>query len=93
MTLILLTTRAPYPLADELTLAGYEVFESLAISEVLHLTEYYDVAAIIITAEYDHPALNEIQQHHITVKLNQEATAKDVVWELLNLFGGCVSVQ
>ena len=97
--LILLTTHAPNPLADELILAGYEVFEALAISEVLHLAEYHDVSAIIITAEYiaaeyyDLFALNEISQHKFIIKLGPNATSKEVIWELSNLFGRAGTVQ
>jgi len=33
------------------------------------------------------PDMIEAQMRHITLKLKPNATAKDVVWELENLFG------
>ena len=41
MTLILFTTQAPDPLAAQLSNYGHQVFEALAISEVLALAETY----------------------------------------------------
>lgn len=84
-TLILLTTRAPHSLAAQLMSGGYRVFEALAPSEVFHLTEQHDVDIILITPEYDHPALPEIQRHHTTMKLKADAKAADVIWEISNI--------
>jgi hypothetical protein len=58
------------------------VFEALAISEVLALAEDYPGAQIIITADVDDDRARVIQQHHPTMRLNEGATLKDVVWEL-----------
>lgn len=80
--LILLTTRAPHPLADDLMLAGYRVFEALAISEVLALVERHPDAHIISTAGVDPERARVVQHRYPTLQLNPEATAQDIVWEL-----------
>jgi hypothetical protein len=47
LSLVLLTTRSPSKLGDGLTLAGYRVFEALAISEALYLQEHENVDVVI----------------------------------------------
>jgi hypothetical protein len=89
---VYLTTKAPAPLTDELTLAGFLVWEALAISEVLSLCETEAVDAVIIAADVVSPVV-DILQKHVTLRLQPEATARDVVWELSNLFPGASSVQ
>ena len=49
MIVILFTTHAPDTLSDELARQGHEVYEALAISEVLALAEQHPTASIIIT--------------------------------------------
>lgn len=56
---VFLTNRLPDPLIDALSLAGWQVFEALAISEVLHLCEHQKIRAVLIAAGYSHPALQE----------------------------------
>jgi DNA-directed RNA polymerase specialized sigma24 family protein len=51
MILILFTTYARCTLADELARQGHEVFEALAISEVLALAEQYPESGVIIAPE------------------------------------------
>jgi hypothetical protein len=51
MTLILFTTSAPDPLAEELSRQGHHVHEAIAVSEVLALADLHPQATIIITAE------------------------------------------
>jgi hypothetical protein len=46
VTLILFTTRAPNTLSDELTKQGHEVYEAIAISEVLALAEQHPASSI-----------------------------------------------
>jgi hypothetical protein len=85
-TLILLTANAPHPLADELILAGYNVLEALAISEVFALLEEIPEAQVIIAANIDAERAKVIQQHNPTIHLTGNATLKDVLWELELLF-------
>lgn len=93
ISFVLLTNQAPSKLADELLLAGYQVYEALAISEVLHLCEYYDIAAVLIVPGLEPPGLDKIQRHCITVKLNETALPKDILWELSHLFPTSTSIQ
>jgi hypothetical protein len=74
-------------MASELMMAGYEVYEALAVSEVLYLCEHHDIAAVVIAPDVDQPEMIEAQLRFITLKLKPNATAEDVVWELENLFG------
>jgi hypothetical protein len=78
-TLILLTTRAPHALTDELTLAGHRVFEALAISEVFALVEEYPGAQIVITADVHDERAKAIQKHYPTIQLKADETLKAVL--------------
>jgi hypothetical protein len=92
-SVVYLTTRAPSRLAQELILAGHQVFEALAISEVLYLCEHHRVDVIVIAPDIDDPDFAEAQLHQFTIKLKPEATAKDLIWELSNLFQDKMMVQ
>jgi hypothetical protein len=72
VTLILFTTRAPNTLTDEFARQGHEVYEALAISEVLSLAEQYPTASIIITPEVEQSRASVIQQHWPTVHLHRQ---------------------
>ena len=87
-TLILLASRAPHPLTDELILAGYHVLEALAISEVFALLEEIPEAQVIIAANIEAERAKIIQQHNPTIHLTENASLKDVLWELELLFPG-----
>jgi sulfur transfer complex TusBCD TusB component (DsrH family) len=87
-SLVYLTTAAPSTLADELMLAGYQVFEALAVSEVFYLCENHDISAVIIGADVTASGVSDIKHHRVTITLQPEAKAKDVVWELSLLFPG-----
>ena len=87
LRLVYLCNLAPSSLASDLMMAGYEVFEALAVSEVLYLCEHHWIDAVVIAPEIEDPELIEAQMRHITLKLKPTATAKDLIWELENLFG------
>jgi hypothetical protein len=74
-------------MADELSTAGYQVFEALAVSEVLYLCEHHNVDVVVIAADVEDPDVIEAQLRHITLRLKALASAKDLIWELENLFG------
>ena len=92
VSLILLSTQAPSPLADDLNRAGYRVFEALAVSEVLHLCEHQEIDAIVIAAGVDAPDVIEVKMKRTTIQLKTETTVKDLVWELSMLFPPANSV-
>lgn len=73
-------------LASDLAQAGHRVFEALAVSEALYLCETENVDAIVIGADVEDPDVVEAQMRRITIKLKPEATAKELIWELAQLF-------
>jgi hypothetical protein len=87
ISIVYLCTSAPNRIADELIAAGYRVFEALAVSEVLYLCEHHTIAAVVIAPDVEDPNVIEAQLRHITLRLKPHATAKDLMWELENLFG------
>lgn len=86
MNVILLTTRAPSKMAIDLILAGYRVFEVLEVSEVLHLCETEWIYAVVIGADVEDSDAVAVQMKHLTLRLKPGATAKDIIWELTQLF-------
>jgi len=85
-SLVLLTTRSPSRLANDLTLAGYRVFAALEVAEVLHLCETEDVDVVVIAPDVEDADMIEAQMRRMTIKLKSEATAKELVWQLFQLF-------
>jgi hypothetical protein len=53
VTVVLFTTRVPDGFSDKLTRQGFEVYEAMAISEVLALAEQHSTSSIIITSDVD----------------------------------------
>jgi hypothetical protein len=88
VSIALLTTRAPSPLADELMLAGFKVTEALWADEVLQLLETEDIDVVVITPDFNEsdPELPEVKARLTTLKLHPTATVKSVVWELSHVF-------
>lgn len=78
MTLILFTTRAPSTLADQLALYGHEVFEALAISEVLALAEQHPNVNIVVAPEVGQERASVIEQHWPTIRLHKRFKVADV---------------
>ena len=78
MTIILFTTRAPNTLSVELTGQGREVYEALAISEVLALAEQHPASQILITPEVDQKRASMIQQHYPTIRMHGQFRLMDV---------------
>jgi hypothetical protein len=90
MILILFTTTAPHPLAEELTHQGHRVFEAVAISEVYALADQHLNATIIITAEVHPERAKAVQHHYTTLHLKSGATVRDIVWELSHVMKGAI---
>ena len=82
LTLILFTSTAPHRLTDELSAQGHQVYEALAVSEVLALAAQFPGAQIIITADVELERAKAIQHHYPTITLKPEATITDLLWEL-----------
>jgi hypothetical protein len=88
--LILFTTVAPDPLTEELSHQGHTVYEALAVSEVYALADQHPLANIIMTAEIDPERAKAVQHHYPTLHLKEDATVRDILWELTNLKGAAV---
>lgn len=93
ISLVLLTDQAPSDLANQLMLAGYQVYEALATSEVLHLCDQHDIMAVLITSGVRPRGLDEIKKHCITFTLGRDATVKEILRELSNLLGSPSGLQ
>jgi len=93
LSLVYLTNRAPSQIATELTLAGHTVWEALAVSEVLYLCEHENVDVVVIGPDVEDADVIEAQMRQITLRLKPGATAKDVMWELAQLFPSAVPTR
>ncbi len=80
----------PSKLGDELTLAGYRVFEALAISEVLYLQEHENINVVVIDSSVKAAEEKARQLRGIIVTLQARATSADVQWGLSLLFPSSV---
>jgi hypothetical protein len=85
-SLVYLTTHLPSQVSDDLQRAGCEVFEALEISEVWYLCEHQRIDVVVIAPDIEDQDKVEIQLTHNTIKMKPETNAKDVLWELSNLF-------
>src|SRR4051812_31455247 len=86
ISLVYLTTSSPSKIGDDLTLAGYCVFEAVALSEVLYLQEHDTIDAVIIGADVEQAEEKERQLRGIVMRLKPDATAAYVQWELSLMF-------
>ena len=86
ISVVFLAARAPFTLADSLERAGFRVFEALAVSEVLHLCEQEHIDIVVIAADVESPGVHDIHDKHTTLRLKPEATAKELISELWQLF-------
>ena len=53
------------PLAETLITLGHEVYEALAISEVMALAEQHPASLIVITSDVDQNRASIIQRHYM----------------------------
>ena len=83
-SLVYLTTLRNAKLVDELTLAGHKVFDALDVSQALYFCEHERIDVIVIAADMED--FTEAQLRYITIRLKPEATAKELIWELVQLF-------
>lgn len=67
-------------------LAGHTVWEALAVSEVLYLCEQKNIDVVVIAPEVKEATVVEVQMRRMTLTLKHGATAKDVMWQLAQLF-------
>ena len=91
--IILFTTTAPHPIADELSQFGLPIREAIAISEVFNLIEQYPEARVVITPDVELDRAKIIQQHHSTLHLKSSTTAREILFEISYLTRKAESVQ
>jgi phosphonate transport system substrate-binding protein len=84
--IVYLANRSNPTVIGELALAGHCVLEAQAVSEALYLCETENVDVIVIGADVEDPDVIEAQMRRITIKLKPEATVKELIWELSQLF-------
>ena len=93
ISLVLMTDRVPSDLANQLMLAGYQVYEALATSEALYVCDQHDITAVLLAPGVQPRGLDEIKTHCITFTLCPDATVRDVLCELSNLWGSLNGIQ
>lgn len=84
-TVIYFTCELP-GLSEELSEAHFQVYEALAVSEVLYLCEEHPEATVLIVHTVEPEAAKPVRQRQITLHLVRETTVRDVIWELSGLF-------
>jgi hypothetical protein len=83
-SLIYFTRELP-GLSEDLSEHGFQVYEALAVSEVLYLCQQHPALAVVIDHTVELAAASEVAKKHITLQLKKRATVRDVVWELAGL--------
>ena len=92
--ILLWTDKAPNPLTDGLIKAGFQVWEALAVSEVLALCETKNIDVVVITADVDESRCPGLKQHHMTIKLKPNTNTGDLIETLWKMFpDGTPTVQ
>jgi hypothetical protein len=85
-SLVYLTVRAPAALTDNLIAAGHQVWEALAISEVLALCTQHDIDAVIVAADVKDRGSKVAELTRICVLLDKTAKTSEVLWQIEQLF-------
>ncbi len=87
-SVVYLTSRAPAKLTDDLMLAGHKAWECLSVSEAHYICEREWIDAIVIGPDVEDCDVVEAQLRHVTLRMKPGATAKQLIWELSQLFPG-----
>lgn len=83
-SLIYFTRELP-GLSEDLSEHGFQVYEALAVSEVLYLCEQHPLLIVVIDHTVEPDFANGIASRHIALRLKKKATVMDVVWALAEL--------
>ena len=92
-SVILLTPVASCKFAEELERLGVRVWEALAVSEVLNLSENQAVDAVVILPDVPSKGISEIQKRFTCFVLDNQATPAELLWELTSLKQNIKTVQ
>jgi hypothetical protein len=60
--------QTPSGIAANLIMSGYDVYEALAVSEVLFICEHHKIDAVVIAADVEDPDIIETRLQHVTFK-------------------------
>jgi hypothetical protein len=85
-SVVYLTNRVPAKLIGDLMMAGHRAWECLSVSEVLYICEHEWIDAVVIAPDVEDPEVVQAQLRHVTIRLKPEASARELIWELSNLF-------
>lgn len=91
--IIYVATRHPSKLTDELTLAGFRLWEALAVSEIKYLCETEDVDGLVLAHDVPHRKKIASESGRVCVLLEPTTTTEELVWELVQLFPNDTPVQ
>jgi hypothetical protein len=80
-SLIYFTRELP-GLSEDLSEHGFQVYDALAVSEVLYLSQQYPALVLVIDHTGELDAANEVSGRRITLRLKKQATVREVIWEL-----------
>jgi hypothetical protein len=93
VSIALLSNISPSPLSKELETWGYEVYEAISISEIMHLCEHRYPTCVVVAAGVEVYGLNEITQKLIVIQQNEGSTTQELVTMLTDLFGANAAMQ
>jgi len=84
--IIYMATRQPSKLTEELSQAGFRVWEALEESEIKHLCQTEDIDGIVLAHGVPWRKQIAARSGRICVLLEPTTTVRDLVWELSQLF-------
>ena len=86
MPALIYFTRELPGLSEDLSEQGFQVYEALAVSEVMYLCQQHPRLTVVIDHTVEPDAANKVAGRHITIRLKKKATVRDLLWELSCLF-------
>jgi hypothetical protein len=92
-TILYLCHQSPTKFSEDLSRAGFDVYDCLSGSEVLHLLSQPTVVAVVVAHGIENRDLPEIRQRIATVQLGPDPTSSELIWELSHFRQGSGSVH
>lgn len=87
VALALLSNTSPSQLSLELEKCGYKVYEAVSFSDIVHLCDYLEPAAVVIACDVDVDAIGDLARRHIVIEQHVGCTAEKIVSTLRTMFG------
>ncbi|MGC2696841.1 MAG: hypothetical protein WA738_13735 [Candidatus Angelobacter sp.] len=82
VSLVYLAKCASDAFCGELRRAGYHVAEAFSVPETFWLCSQHYAETVIVSADFDDPALEHLQQRYNTLRMKAHASPGDVFAEL-----------